>query len=73
MTWPVQSGDLSEFGSVCARIAKAACEGKFAERPAVMGLLCQCLESVHREARGVYSMSRPRNMSHTDKDLISEA
>lgn len=69
----VQSGDLSEFGSVCARIAKAACEGKFAERPAVMGLLCQCLESVDREARGVYSMSRPRNMSNTEKDLISEA
>ena len=67
------SGKLSEFGELCARIAQAACEGKFAQRPAIMGLMLQCMDSVDREGRGIRTMKGQRKLTNTEQDLVSEA
>ena len=67
------SGKLSEFSELCARIAKATCEGKFSQRPAIMGLMLQCLESVDREGRGIRTMKGARKLTNAEHDLVNEA
>lgn len=67
------NGNLSDFSELCAKIALACCQGKFAQRPPVMGILCQCLDAVDRESRGVFSMKKRRALSNTELDLVSEA
>ena len=46
------AGNLSEFSQLCCRIAKFVSQGKLAERPAVMGMVLQCMDAIQREDQG---------------------
>ena len=45
------AGNLSEFSALCAKIALFVSRGKLAERPAIMGMVLQCMDAVSREDR----------------------
>ena len=66
-------GQLSEMGQVTAKIAEAACSGRFAQKPAFLGLICQFLEVMDREERGIPTMRKPRKMNDTERNLVIEA
>ena len=67
------SKELSAIAEVSARIAEAACSGKFAQRPAFLGMITQCLDAIDREDRGVKTLKRPRAMSDYEAEIVKEA
>lgn len=67
------SGNLDEFSEVCAKIAQFASEGRFASRPAFMGMMLQCIDCIEREERGVESLKSQRLMSDAELELVKEA
>ena len=46
------AGNLSEFSQLCCKIAKFVSQGKLAERPAVMGMVLQCMDAIQRQDQG---------------------
>lgn len=67
------AGQLSEMAEISAKVAHRVVSGKFAERPALMGLLCQMCDVLDREERGVQTFRKVRKMSETERTVVQEA
>lgn len=67
------SSQLSELDALGAKIAEAACKGTFQQRPAVLGLICQCLDAIDREERNVPSLKKARNMTEREREVVADA
>lgn len=65
--------NLGEMGNISARLAEACCRGTFQQRPAIMGVMVQCLDLIDREERGVLTLKRPKNMGEQEQELLHEA
>lgn len=72
-TMELASGQLTEVAKLSAQIGEAACTGKFAQKPAILGLLCQIMDTIDRENRGVESLKRTRKMGEHELQAVQEA
>ena len=72
-TMELASGQLTEVAKLSAQIGEAACTGKFAQKPAILGLLCQIMDTIDRENCGVESLKRTRKMGEYELQAVQEA
>ena len=72
-TLGLASGQLSELNQLSVRIMQATCDGRLANHPAAMGIVLQCVDLVDREARGISTLKKPRQMSDIEQGLVEEA
>ena len=65
--------DLGELSRLTCQIAKDILSGRLSSKPAVMGIVVQCLDKVKRLERGVITNKRPRNMGPLEASMVEEA
>ena len=67
-------GTAQEMDSVNAKIASAAVSGRLDRNPFVQGLLCQLINRIDKEDRGVcVTRGRCKSLSETEERLLTDA